>query len=117
MVYDLFQSSYLNFQQMFYIEKSGSKIPPHNISQGEKRIPVDRGIPLYSRTQKTLPCVFYPFAFAMPVTWAVTVPSTVKPPVTAHLGARRPSQYFFADVLSFLNVSFWGYAGKKCHYA
>lgn len=52
----------------------------------------------------------------MPVAQAVIVSSTEKSPVTAHLGECRSSQYLFADVLSFLNVSSWGFPGKKCHY-
>lgn len=65
--------------------------------------------------KKTPPCIFYPFALFMPVAQAVIVSST-NSPVTAHLGECRSSQYFFADVLSFFNVSFWGFPGKKCHY-
>jgi len=53
----------------------------------------------------------------MSVTWAMIASPAMKPPVTAHLAVRRPSQDFFAGVLSFLSLSFWRFPGEKCHYA
>lgn len=102
---------------MFYIGKSGCKIACHNIPHREKRSPVDWGTPLYSRTPENPTLCILPIC---PCHANYPGCDNIVNSETSCYSTSRGTQtksVLVADVLSSLNVSFWGFPGKKRHNA